>query len=108
MRLVHLGEAPNRPQRVSARAALVTLPSFMAINEDMDRISEFAMRFRLWRVDTRNDHVAIVAEADTLEEITSVRRRSDWRYQITCNGFPLCEQSDALLGQAPLKIVSSG
>jgi hypothetical protein len=42
--------------------------------------------FRLWHVDGQNEFVAVVAEADSFEEIRKVRRRPDWRYQITRDG----------------------
>ncbi|MGA2045729.1 MAG: hypothetical protein ABSG83_20460 [Roseiarcus sp.] len=45
--------------------------------------------FRLWHVDGQNEFVAIVAEADTFEAIRRVRRRPDWRYQITRKGAPI-------------------
>jgi hypothetical protein len=61
----------------------------MAINEDMESETAFSMPFRLWRVDVRNEFVAVVAEADTIDEIAAVMRRRDWRYQITCRGFPI-------------------
>jgi hypothetical protein len=73
----------------------------MAINEDMESDTAFVMPFRLWRVDARDQYITVVAEADTIEEIISIQRRPDWRFQITCYGFPLYEQSDALLAQFP-------
>jgi hypothetical protein len=72
----------------------------MAINEDMDSETAFSLPFRLWRVDARNEFIAVVAEADTLEEISSVPRRPDWRYQITCRGFPLYENTALLPGDS--------
>jgi hypothetical protein len=48
-----------------------------------------AKMFRLWHVQGTGEFVAFVAEADTFEEIKKVRRRSDWRYQITRNGAPI-------------------
>jgi hypothetical protein len=45
--------------------------------------------FRLWHVDGQNEFVAVVAEADTFEAIRRVRRRPDWRYQITREGAPI-------------------
>jgi hypothetical protein len=64
----------------------------MAINEDMESESAFSMPFRLWRVDVRNEFVAVVAEADTIDEIESVIRRMGWRYQITCKGFRVYDE----------------
>ena len=57
-------------------------------------------RFRLWHVDGRNEFVAVVAEADTFEEIKKVRRRPDWRYVVTRNGTPL----DARTGYPSLRL----
>jgi hypothetical protein len=45
--------------------------------------------FRLWHVQGTGEFVAFVAEADTFEEIKKIRRRADWRYQITHNGSPI-------------------
>ena len=45
--------------------------------------------FRLWHVSADNEFVAVVAEADTFEEIRTVRRRDDWSYQITRDGMPV-------------------
>jgi hypothetical protein len=45
--------------------------------------------FVLWHVGSPYEFVAAVAEADTFDEISSVRRRPDWRYQITHNGKPV-------------------
>ncbi len=45
--------------------------------------------FRLWHVRGTGEFVAFVAEADTFDEIKKVRRRPDWRYQITRNGAPI-------------------
>jgi hypothetical protein len=44
--------------------------------------------FVLWHVGSPYEFVAAVAEADTFDEISRVRRRPDWRYQITHNGAP--------------------
>jgi hypothetical protein len=49
--------------------------------------------YRLWHVSGQNEFVAVVADADTFDEIRQVRRRSDWRYQITCNGAPVDEKT---------------
>ena len=48
-----------------------------------------AKDFRLWHVNPHNEFVAVVAEADSFEEIRKVRRRKDWRYQITRKGRPI-------------------
>ncbi len=61
----------------------------MAINDDMEREGALAKPYRLWRVDGRNEFVAIVAEADAFAEIEKVRRRADWRYQVTRDGMPV-------------------
>jgi hypothetical protein len=50
-------------------------------------------QYRLWHVTGRNEFVAVVAEADTFEEIKKVRRRRDWRYQITRKGMPIDEKT---------------
>jgi hypothetical protein len=50
--------------------------------------------FRLWRVAAPNEFVGVVAEADTLEDIKRVPRRSDWRYQVTrSDGKPIDERT---------------
>jgi hypothetical protein len=56
--------------------------------------------YRLWHVDGWGEFVAMVAEADTVDEIKKVRRRLDWRYQITRNGTPVDETGSPIL-QAP-------
>jgi hypothetical protein len=48
-------------------------------------------------VETQNEFVAVVAEADSFEEIMQVRRRTDWRYQITCNGGPIDDRGFPIL-----------
>jgi hypothetical protein len=48
-----------------------------------------AKPYRLWHVSGQSEFVAVVAEADTFEEIRKVRRRSDWRYQATRDGMPI-------------------
>jgi hypothetical protein len=48
--------------------------------------------YRLWHVEAENEFVAVVAEADSFTEIMKVRRRADWRYQITCDGKPIDEK----------------
>jgi hypothetical protein len=53
--------------------------------------------YRLWHVETQNEFVAVVAEADSFEEIMKVRRRADWRYQITCNGRPIDDRGFPIL-----------
>jgi hypothetical protein len=53
--------------------------------------------YRLWHVDSHNEVVAVVAEADSFEEIRKVRRRTDWRYQITCDGKPVDDRGFPIL-----------
>jgi hypothetical protein len=53
--------------------------------------------YRLWHVDGDNEFVAAVAEADSFEEIRKVRRRTDWRYQITCDGKPVDDRGFLIL-----------
>ena len=57
--------------------------------------------FRLWHVTGQNEFVAVVAEADTLEEIRKVRRRLDWRYQTTRNGMAIDESTGYPILQSP-------
>ena len=68
----------------------------MAINENMEIETPFPMSFRLWRIGLGNEYIAIVAEADTIDEIVSVKRRADWRYQITCRGFAVHDDLSSL------------
>jgi hypothetical protein len=49
--------------------------------------------YRLWHVIGHSEFVAVVAEADTFEEIRKARRRPDWRYQITRDGRPIDEKN---------------
>jgi len=57
----------------------------------MPNEEEVSNLFRLWHVGGDREFVAIVAEAETLEEIRKVKRRPDWRYQITHRGTPIDE-----------------
>ena len=52
-----------------------------------------AKRYRLWHVGRQSEFVAIVAEADTFEEIKAVRRRAEWRYQTTRDGMPVDDET---------------
>jgi hypothetical protein len=63
----------------------------MATAEQTKPGSEPAKPYRLWHVSGQSEFVAVVAEADTFEEIKKVRRRSDWRYQATRDGMPIDE-----------------
>jgi hypothetical protein len=62
---------------------------------------EGAKPYRLWHVSGRSEFVAVVAEAETFDEIRKVRRRRDWRYQITCNGKPVDEKTGFPLLRLP-------
>jgi hypothetical protein len=50
-------------------------------------------QYRLWHVDGQSEFVAVVAEADTFEELKVVRRRPDWRYQAMRDGMPIDEET---------------
>jgi hypothetical protein len=63
----------------------------MKKNNRTRRGAQEAKSFRLWHVRGRGEFIAIVAEAGTFEEIKKVRRRVDWRYQITRDGLPIDE-----------------
>jgi hypothetical protein len=63
----------------------------MTVDEQAEFLGESAKPYRLWHVTGRSEFVAVVAEAETFEEIKKVRRRQDWRYQITRNGAPIDE-----------------
>jgi hypothetical protein len=52
---------------------------------------------RLWRVEAENEFVGVVAEADSFDEIIKVKRRPDWRYQITCDGRPIDDNGFPIL-----------
>ena len=64
------------------------------ISSDLNAIPQI---FRLWHVDGRNEFVAVVAEADSFEVIQKIRRRADWRYQLTCNGKPVDDRGFPIL-----------
>jgi hypothetical protein len=64
---------------------------FMTADEGTKIEGEGAKPYRLWHVTGRSEFVAVVAEAETFQEIKKVRRRRDWRYQITRNGAPIDE-----------------
>jgi hypothetical protein len=53
--------------------------------------------YRLWHVGLQNEFIAIVAEGGSFAEIIQVRRRSDWRYQITCDGKPVDDKGFPIL-----------
>jgi hypothetical protein len=53
--------------------------------------------YRLWHVGQSNQFIAVVEEAESFEEIKQVRRRADWRYQITCDGKPVDEKGFPIL-----------
>jgi hypothetical protein len=53
--------------------------------------------YRLWHVGSGNEFIAAVADAGSFEDIRKVRRRSDWRYQITCDGKPIDERGFPIL-----------
>ena len=69
----------------------------MTVNEDMEAEGAFSKPYRLWHAEGQSEFVAVVAEADSLEEIRNVRRRRDWRYQITRNGMPIDEKGFPIL-----------
>jgi hypothetical protein len=60
----------------------------MAINNHLED-GAMSKPFVLWHVGSPYEFIAAVAEADTLDELGRVRKRADWRYQITHNGLPL-------------------
>jgi hypothetical protein len=66
------------------------------LTEEQPKIAT-AKAYRLWRVAGQSEFVAAVAEADTFEEIKRVRRRLDWRYQITHHGAPIDEKGYPIL-----------
>jgi len=66
------------------------------LTEEQPKI-ETAKAYRLWRVARQGEFVAVVAEADTFEEIKRVRRRADWRYQMTRRGAPIDERGYPIL-----------
>ena len=65
----------------------------MTADEQAQFLGEGAKPYRLWHVTGRSEFVAVVAEAESFEEIKKVRRRQDWRYQITCNGTPIDDKT---------------
>jgi hypothetical protein len=66
---------------------------FMTADEQDKIEGAEAKPYRLWHVSGRSEFVAVVAEADTFQEIKRVRRREDWRYQITRWGKPIDEKT---------------
>jgi hypothetical protein len=83
--------------RVLEAEGAILKGSVVAINEDMQAAGALSKPYRLWHADGRSEFVAVVAEADTLEELRRVRRRPDWRYQITHNGMPVDEHGFPIL-----------
>jgi hypothetical protein len=65
----------------------------MAADEPTKFEGAGAKPYRLWHVSGRSEFVAVVAEAETCQEIRKVRRRQDWRYQITRDGKPIDEKT---------------
>jgi hypothetical protein len=65
----------------------------MTGDEPMKSDGAGAKPYRLWHVNGRSEFVAVVAEAETFQEIKKVRRRQDWRYQITRDGKPIDERT---------------
>jgi hypothetical protein len=65
----------------------------MASDDPTDTFGEAPKSYRLWHVDRASEFVAVVAEADSFEEIKKVRRRRDWRYQVTRNGKPIDDKT---------------
>jgi hypothetical protein len=65
----------------------------VATNEEMEIEGSREKPYRLWHVTGRGEFVAAVAEADTFEEINKIRRRADWRYQITRQGRPIDQKT---------------
>jgi hypothetical protein len=63
----------------------------------VNRRSATSRAYRLWHVGSNNEFIAVVAEADSFDEIRKVRRRADWRYQITCDGKPIDETGFPIL-----------
>jgi hypothetical protein len=61
----------------------------MMPDDDLELEGELSKPYRLWHVTGHNEFVAVVAEADRFDEIKKVRRRLDWRYQVTRNGMPI-------------------
>lgn len=51
-----------------------------------DAESPISRPYLLWHVQGQNEFVAVVGEAETFDKIRKIRRREDWRYQITRNG----------------------
>jgi hypothetical protein len=72
-----------------------TIPGggFMAADEPTKFEGAGAKSYRLWHVSGRSEFVAVVAEAETFQEIRKVRKRQDWRYQITRDGKPIDEKT---------------
>jgi hypothetical protein len=60
---------------------------------DQDAANPSSKQFRLWHVNGASEFVAVVAEAETFEEIRAVRRRPDWRYQATRDGMPVDDET---------------
>jgi len=69
----------------------------MAIIWDIEAEGASAKPYRLWHVSGPNEFVAVVAAADSFDEIRQVRRRADWRYQITRDGAPVADSGFPIL-----------
>jgi hypothetical protein len=92
------------PQPLAVRAAPVARDSVGAArfaspagvnlsNGNQSIKDQSAKQYRLWHVSGQSEFVAIVTEADTFEEIKSVRRRTDWRYQVMRDGMPIDDET---------------
>jgi hypothetical protein len=55
--------------------------------------NQTSKQYRLWHVNGQSEFVAMVAEADTFEQLKTVRRRPDWRYQVTRAGMPIDDET---------------
>ena len=42
--------------------------------------------YELWRVDSKKERLERLASADTLEELSKIKRRLDWLYEIYHEG----------------------
>jgi hypothetical protein len=63
------------------------------LDGDQSTVDQTSKQYRLWHVNGQSEFVAVVAEADTFEELKTVRRRPDWRYQVTRDGMPIDDET---------------
>jgi hypothetical protein len=86
-------QGQSRTKREPDNLEAVLTGGFMTRDDPTIFPGEPSKPFRLWHVDGASEFVAVVAEADSFAEIKKVRRRRDWRYQVTHDGRPIDDRT---------------